>query len=98
MSNFWPIGAGSLNRADWLVFFKVSRTFLKYENGSNFFYDLLRPFPIHTILPNVFKKNVITLIKSTKSTQQVFKKKCYHANTKYKEYTTIGKRVLLKLI
>ena len=40
----------------------VSRTFLKYKNGSNFFYDLLRPFPIHTVLPHIFKKNVIKLI------------------------------------
>ena len=40
----------------------VSRTFLKYKNGSNFFYDLLRPFPIHTVLPHIFKKNVITLV------------------------------------
>ena len=40
----------------------VSRIFLKYKNGSNFFYDLLRPFPIHTVLPHIFKKNVITLL------------------------------------
>ena len=35
----------------------VSRTFLKYKNGSNFFYDLLRPLLIHTVLPHIFEKS-----------------------------------------
>ena len=49
------------SRADWLVFFKVSRTFLKYENGSNFFYELLRSILTYTELPHIFEKKVITL-------------------------------------
>ena len=44
------------SRADWLVFFKVSRTFLKYENGSNFFYELLRSILTYTELPHIFEK------------------------------------------
>ena len=50
------------SRADWLVFFKVSRTFLKYENGSNFFYELLRSILTYTELPHIFEKKVITLL------------------------------------
>ena len=49
------------SRADWLVFFKVSRTFLKYENGSNFFYELLRSILTYTELPHIFEKKVIML-------------------------------------
>ena len=49
------------SRADWLVFFKVSRTFLKYENGWNFFYELLRSILTYTELSHIFEKKVITL-------------------------------------
>ena len=49
------------SRADWLVFFKVSRTFLKYENGSKNFYELLRSILTYTELPYIFEKKVITL-------------------------------------
>ena len=34
----------------------VSRVFLKYKNGSNFFYELLRPLPAHTELPHILEK------------------------------------------
>ena len=44
------------SRADWLVFFKVSRTFLKYENGSKNFYELLRSILTYTELPHIFEK------------------------------------------
>ena len=50
------------SRADWLVFFKVSRTFLKYENGSKNFYELLRSILTYTELPHIFEKKVIMLI------------------------------------
>ena len=49
------------SRADWLVFFKVSRTFLKYENGSKNFYELLRSILTYTELPHIFEKKVIML-------------------------------------
>ena len=53
MSNFWPICAG---RADWLVFSKVSTVFLKYKNGSNVFYELLRSILTFTELPYILEK------------------------------------------
>ena len=42
----------------------VSRIFLRYKDGSNFFYNLLRPLPIHTVLPHIFEKKGITLLYS----------------------------------
>ena len=59
--NFWPIGAGSLKWADWLVFYEVSIDFLQYKNGSKTFYDLLRPIPTYTEGSQIFKKIVIAL-------------------------------------
>ena len=47
--------------AEWLFFSKVSRTFLKYKNGSKIFYELLRSLPTYTELPHIFQKKLITL-------------------------------------
>ena len=51
--NFWPIGAGSLKWGRLAGFYEVSIDFLQYKNGSNFFYDFLRPIPTYTEGPQI---------------------------------------------
>ena len=60
------------SRADWLVFFKVSRTFLKYENGSKIFYELLRSILTYTELPHIFEKKVITLMYAFRMLKKIY--------------------------
>ena len=61
MTNFWPIGAGSLKLGRLAGFLRGFHNFLPYKNGSKLFYDPLRSIPTHTQVPQIFEKNVIAL-------------------------------------
>ena len=57
--------------ADGLVFYEVSIDLLHYKNGSDFFYDLLKPIPTYTEGPHIFEKNVIALINTNQHFQNL---------------------------
>ena len=62
MSNFWPIGAGSLKKCRLAGFLQGFQNFFEIKNDSNFFYELLRSILTYTELPHIFEKKVIKLV------------------------------------